>query len=52
MAYGVCWFLGSAVLGILYDTSLIALVAFSVGIQLLSVPFFMLAARPGRQRSS
>jgi len=32
--YGVCWFLGSALMGILYDRSVGAVVAFSVGAQL------------------
>lgn len=39
--FGVSWFLGSALIGFLYDVSLIALVAFSLLIQLLSIPFFI-----------
>jgi MFS family permease len=39
--YGLIWFLGSALLGILYDRSLAALIAFSVTTQLVSVPLFL-----------
>jgi len=39
MSFGVAWFAGSAVMGILYDVSIPALVAFSVLVQLLAVPF-------------
>ncbi|MHB1920860.1 MAG: MFS transporter [Chitinophagaceae bacterium] len=35
--YGVAWFGGSALMGVLYDHSLKELVAFSMGMQLLSV---------------
>jgi len=38
--YGVFWFLGSALMGILYDVSLPALIAFSVTVQLASIPLF------------
>lgn len=43
--YGVAWFLGSAFMGILYDLSLPLLVAFSVGVQLLSLPILSMVAR-------
>jgi MFS family permease len=43
--WGFAWFAGSAVLGILYDVSLPALVAFSVACQLLSVPLLLRVAR-------
>ncbi len=39
-AFGAFWFLGSAVIGILYDISIPALVAFSVIMILASIPFF------------
>lgn len=39
--YGVFWFVGSAVIGILYDLSLPAVVAFCVITQLLAVPVFI-----------
>jgi len=41
--YGLSWFLGSALIGIFYDISLPALIAFSVVTQLASIPFFMKA---------
>ena len=44
-AYGVAWFLGSAIMGYLYDTSLAGLVAFSVLAQLAAIPLFAMVAR-------
>jgi MFS-type transporter involved in bile tolerance (Atg22 family) len=41
--YGLFWFLGSALMGIFYDISIPALIAFSVVTQLASIPFFMKA---------
>jgi len=38
--YGVFWFLGSLLIGVLYDISLPALVAFSVTAQLAALPIF------------
>jgi len=38
--YGIFWFLGSALMGILYDVSLPMLIAFSVAAQLASIPLF------------
>lgn len=40
-AYGLFWFLGSALMGVLYDTSLLALIGFSVGMQLVAVPLLI-----------
>jgi MFS family permease len=42
--YGVCWFLGSALIGFLYSRSITAIIAFSVGAQLLALPFLLRAA--------
>jgi MFS family permease len=39
--YGVCWFLGSTVIGILYEVSIPFLMAFSVLAQLASLPFLI-----------
>ena len=39
--FGVFWFLGSALMGILYDLSLPSMIAFSVAAQFLSVPLFL-----------
>ena len=44
-AYGVAWFLGSALLGLLYDRSVSCVVLFSVGLQVISIPFFWAVAR-------
>lgn len=43
-AYGVLWFVGSALMGVLYDRSLHGLIAFSVLTQLASIPLFLVAA--------
>jgi MFS family permease len=43
--YGIFWFLGSALMGILYDTSIQALVVFSIISQLASVPLFLLVRK-------
>lgn len=37
-SFGLAWFAGSAILGILYDYSTAALVAFSVIIQIAAIP--------------
>ena len=39
--YGVSWFLGSVVIGRLYDVSLSALLVFSVAAQLVAIPIFI-----------
>jgi predicted MFS family arabinose efflux permease len=36
--YGLAWFLGSVLLGVLYDISLPALIIFSMAAQLAAVP--------------
>jgi MFS family permease len=46
--YGVSWFLGSTLLGVLYDRSLVALVVFSVIIQLAAIPVLVATGRHGR----
>lgn len=43
--YGLAWFLGSALMGVLYDLSPMALIGFSVGAQLLAVPVFLAVSR-------
>jgi MFS family permease len=45
--FGVAWFLGSAAMGLLYDKSVFALIAFSVALQLAALPVFVFA----RQRA-
>jgi predicted MFS family arabinose efflux permease len=47
-AYGVSWFVGSAVIGFLYQyTPLSAVIAFSVAAELAAIPFFILVRRQG-----
>lgn len=46
--YGVFWFLGSAVMGMLYDRSTSSLVVFSVLTQLASVPVLLLVRKEPR----
>jgi MFS-type transporter involved in bile tolerance (Atg22 family) len=48
MAFGVFWFAGSALMGFLYDQSLLTLVVFSVVIQLMAVPLFWIARQQAR----
>jgi MFS family permease len=43
--FGVAWFLGSAIMGLLYDKSIPALVTFSVTLQLLALPVFAFAKK-------
>jgi MFS-type transporter involved in bile tolerance (Atg22 family) len=43
--YGICWFLGSALMGVLYDFSLTFLIAFSVVTQFASVPLLLLVKK-------
>jgi len=46
--YGVSWFLGSALIGVLFDVSVGWLVAFSVAAQLAAVPVLLLTGRTVR----
>ncbi|MCD1296232.1 MFS transporter [Methanocella sp. CWC-04] len=43
--YGLFWFIGSALMGILYDLSISYLVLFSIGLQLASVPVFLMIGK-------
>ncbi|MEM2900727.1 MAG: MFS transporter [Thermoplasmata archaeon] len=45
MGYGIFWFAGSVLLGLLYDVSLIALVIFSMIAQIISLPLFLYASK-------
>ena len=49
--YGIFWFLGSALIGILYNVSLPVVIGFSLVAELASIPLFI-AARAQFQRSS
>ena len=41
--YGIAWFVGSAVMGLLYDKSILAVALFSVALQLAALPVLFIA---------
>ncbi len=43
--YGIAWFAGSALMGVLYDVSLMGLVVFSVVSQIIAVPILLAVRR-------
>jgi MFS family permease len=43
--YGIAWFVGSAVMGLLYDKSIVAVALFSVILQLAAIPVIFIANR-------
>src|SRR5437588_665236 len=43
--YGISWFIGSVIIGRLYDVSLSALLAFSIAAQLVAIPIFVVVKR-------
>lgn len=50
IGYGLCWFAGSALMGLLYDRSLPALIGLSVALQLGAVMILLLVSqRPSRR---
>lgn len=49
--FGIAWFAGSAIMGLLYERSIPALIGFSIVLQLAALPFFALAARQSRGAS-
>lgn len=46
--YGVLWFAGSAIMGLLYDISISWMVIFSIGVQFLSFPIFIVFANKNK----
>ncbi|WAL62614.1 hypothetical protein [Thermocoleostomius sinensis] len=38
LCYGFAWFVGSALMGIIYDRSIPTLIVISIGLQLLAIP--------------
>ena len=50
--YGIFWFLGSAAIGFLYTVSLPMTIGFSIALQLLAIPLFLIVARQTRQHPS
>lgn len=50
--FGVAWFVGSVILGKLYDVSLNGLIIFSVAAQLVAIPIFMVVAKGNRSKEA
>lgn len=50
LGFGIAWFAGSALMGVLYDHAVSWLVAFSTASGLLALPFFWLARTPATAR--
>jgi predicted MFS family arabinose efflux permease len=50
MGFGIAWFIGSGLMGILYDVSLPGLIVFSVILRLASIPLFLFSRRTERQQ--
>ncbi len=46
-SFGVFWFLGSWILGVLYDVSITAMVWLSTATQAISIPLYILSAKKG-----
>ena len=46
--FGIAWFVGSAIMGLLYGKSIPALIVFSVVLQLLALPVLVMARKQGR----
>ena len=44
-SFGIFWFLGSWILGVLYDTNITAMVVISVVAQLMSIPLYFLSTK-------
>ena len=44
--YGIMWFTGSATMGLLYDHSIVALVAFGIAAQLIAAGMFFWLRKP------
>lgn len=43
--FGIAWFIGSAIMGLLYQKSIPALISFSVALQLLALPILYIATK-------
>lgn len=48
MSFGVFWFLGSWLLGVLYDVNITSLILVSIFAQLLAIPFYFKASKANR----
>lgn len=47
--YGLSWFLGSTLMGVLYDVSIIYIIAFSVAVELASFPLLFIVIKEARR---
>jgi MFS family permease len=47
-SFGVFWFLGSWLMGVLYDVSIPAMIAVSVATQLMAIPLYLASSRLNR----
>lgn len=43
--FGIAWFLGSSLMGFLYDTSIVLLVVFSMVMQIISIPILLIVKK-------
>lgn len=50
--FGVCWFFGSWLLGALYDRSIPAMIAVSVGAQLAAIPLYYLSSKASSKQNT
>jgi MFS family permease len=50
--YGVGWLVGSVTTGLLYKHSVPAVIGVSIGVQLISIPLFVIGQRAGRTRAA
>ena len=50
--FGVCWFFGSWLLGALYDQSIPAMIAVSVGAQLAAIPLYYLSSKASSKQNT
>lgn len=50
--FGIAWFLGSWLLGYLYDFNITTMVIVSVGVQLLAIVFYLITIKTSARRSS
>lgn len=51
-SFGLFWFIGSWIMGVLYDSSLLAMIAVSMLGQLLAIPFYILSNRVAREATT
>ena len=50
-AFGVFWFLGSWLLGVMYDYNLTLMIVVSIAAQLLAIPCYLVSYKLAQQKS-